>query len=102
MKIAEKVLRSLLMIYNTNISTLEDREDLNKLTMEELYGILIAYEMRIGQENSQKKEEIFKASKATNKSKTKIQSEDSDDEETLIVKNIKKGTCKYKWKLPLK
>ena len=43
------------MIYNPKISTLEDTEDLNKLTMEELYGILIAYEMRIGKDDSQKK-----------------------------------------------
>ena len=54
-EIVEKVLGSLPMIYNPKISTLEDIEDLEKLTMEELYGILIAYEMRIGQDNSQKK-----------------------------------------------
>ena len=41
--------------------------------------------MRIGHDNSQKKEATFKASKAAKKSKTKIQSEDSDDEEALIV-----------------
>ena len=89
------------MIYNPKISTLEDREDLDKLTMEELYGILIAYEMRIGKNNSQKKEEYFKAYKVAKKSKTKTQSEDSDDEEVLIVKNIKKGIGKYNGKLPL-
>ena len=70
--------------------------------MEELYGILIAYEMRIGQDNSQKKEAAFKASKVVKKSKTKIQSEDSDDEEALLVKNLKRGVGKYKGKLPLK
>ena len=88
-EIVEKLLRSLSMIYNPNISTLEDREDLDKLTMEELYGILVAYEMRIGKDNSQKKEAYFKASKVAKKSKTKSQSEDSDDEEALLVKNLK-------------
>ena len=68
------------MIYNPKISTLEDREDLEKLTMEELYGILLAYEMRIGKDNSQKKEADFKSSKVAKKSKTKIQSKDFDDE----------------------
>ena len=58
--------------------------------------------MRIGQDNSQKKEETFKASKVAKKSKTNIQLEDFDDEEALLVKNIKKGTGKYKGKLPLK
>ena len=71
------------MIYNPEISSLEDREDIDKLIMGELYGILIAYEMRIGQDNSQKKEATFKASKVSNKSETTIQSKDFDDEETL-------------------
>ena len=90
------------MIYNWKISTLDDREYLDKLTMEELYGILIAYEMRIGQDDSQKKEASLKASKVAKKSKTKIQSEDFDDEEALLVKNLKRGTGKYKGKLSLK
>ena len=85
-EIVEKVLRSLPMVYNPNISTLEDRENIDKLTMEELYGILIAYNIRIGKDNSQTKEEDFKASKVAKKSKTKIQSEDFDDEEALLVK----------------
>ena len=51
------------MIYNPKISTQEDREDIDKLTMEELYGILIAYEMRIGKDDSQKMEASLKASK---------------------------------------
>ena len=58
------------MIYYPKISTLEDRENLDKLTMEELYGILIAYEMRVGKDISQKKEETFKASKVAKKSNT--------------------------------
>ena len=62
------------MVYNPKISTLEDRENLNKLTMNELYGMLIAYEMSIGQYNSQKKEATFKESKITKKSKTNIKS----------------------------
>ena len=41
--------------------------------MNELYGILIDYEMRIGKNKSQKKETNFKASMVANKSKTKIQ-----------------------------
>ena len=48
--------------------------------MEELYGILIVYEMRIGKDNTKNKEETFKASKVAKKSKTKIQLEDFDDD----------------------
>ena len=41
--------------------------------MEELYGILIAYEIRFGKYSSQKKEVDFKASKVPKISKAKIQ-----------------------------
>ena len=54
-EIVEKVLRSIPMIYKPKISTLDDREFHDKLTMEELYGIIIAYEIRIGKDDSQKK-----------------------------------------------
>ena len=58
-EIIDKVLRTLPMVYNHKVSTLEDREDINKLTLDELYGILIAYELRIGRENHSKEETTF-------------------------------------------
>jgi len=48
--IFQNILRSLAMRYDAKISTLEDRPDLDKLIVDKLYGILIAYEMTIGQE----------------------------------------------------
>ena len=39
------------MRYDAKVSTLEDQKNLDKHTMDELYGIVIAYEMRTGQEN---------------------------------------------------
>ena len=36
------------MAYNPKVSTLEDRQDTEKITLDELYGILTAYELRIG------------------------------------------------------
>ena len=36
-EIIDKVLRTLPMIYNPKVSTLEDMEDINKLTLDELY-----------------------------------------------------------------
>ena len=47
-EIVDKVLRALPMIYNPKVSTLEDSDDINKLTLDVIYGILIAYELRIG------------------------------------------------------
>jgi hypothetical protein len=44
--IVQKVLRSLPMRFNPKISTLEERLDLNSISMDELHGIFTAYEMR--------------------------------------------------------
>ena len=44
--IVQNILRSLPMRYDANISTIEGRLDLDKITVDELHRILIAYEMR--------------------------------------------------------
>ena len=62
-EIVDKVLRTFPMVYNPKVSTLEDREDIDKLTFDELYGILIAYELRIGRENHSKEETTLKYSR---------------------------------------
>ena len=49
------------MTYNPKVSTLEDRDKPDELTIDELYGILTAYELRSGHEKLPKEEEAFKA-----------------------------------------
>jgi len=44
----EKVLRSLFPRFESKVSTIEEKENLRNLTMSQLHGILIAYEMRKG------------------------------------------------------
>ena len=44
--IVQKVLRSLPMRFKPKISALEERSDLNSISMDELHGIFTAYEMR--------------------------------------------------------
>ena len=44
--IVQKVLRSLPMRFDPKISSLEEREDLESISMDELHGIFIEYEMR--------------------------------------------------------
>jgi hypothetical protein len=94
------------MVYNPKVSTLEDKEDINKLTLDELYGILIAYELRIGRENHSNKETTFKVLKKTEDQKSKLQSssqeESYDEEESNFIKKLQKGLGKYKGKLPFK
>ena len=83
------------MKYDSNVSTLEERDDLKLMTIDEIHGICTSYEMRMGQNDSSKKEAVFKVS-------SKNQSENLDDEESHFVSKLKKGTRKYKGKLPLK
>jgi hypothetical protein len=44
--IIQNMLRSLPLIFDAKVSTIEEMKDIDSLTMGELHGILIAYEMR--------------------------------------------------------
>jgi hypothetical protein len=44
--IVKKVLRSLLLIFDAKVFSIEEMKDMEKPTMDELHGILTAYEMR--------------------------------------------------------
>jgi hypothetical protein len=61
--IVQKVLRSLPMRFDPKISSLEERVDLDSISMDELHGIFTAYEMRTEQKNPDIKETTFKAPK---------------------------------------
>ena len=45
-EVVSKVLRTFPMKYDSKVSTLEERDDLKKLTVDELHRILTAYEIR--------------------------------------------------------
>jgi hypothetical protein len=47
--IVQKILRSLPMRFNPKISALEERSDMDSISMDELHGIFTAYEMRTEQ-----------------------------------------------------
>ena len=65
--IVQNVLISLPMRFDPKISTLEERADLDSISMDELHGIFTAYEMRTEHENPNIKEGYFKGSKSSNK-----------------------------------
>jgi hypothetical protein len=67
--IVQKILRSLPMIFNPKISSLEERSDLESRSMDEMHGIFIAYEIRTEQENPNVKEASFKNPKDQRKRK---------------------------------
>ena len=49
--LVEKILRKLPMKYDPKVSTLEDQQKLEDITLDELHGILTAYELRLGIDN---------------------------------------------------
>ena len=61
--IVKNVLRSLPLIFDAKVCSLEEKKHLNKMTMDQLQGILMAYEMRIEKERPSRKEASFKVSK---------------------------------------
>jgi hypothetical protein len=95
-ELVEKIL-TLPIIYNPKVSSLEDRENLDKITMDVLYGILIAYELILGHENHSQGEVAFKVLKKTKNQKKKLQSshdKESDVEEANFIKKLQKGSGK--------
>lgn len=65
--IVQKVQRSLPMIFDAKISTLEEISYINSISVDELHGIFTSYEMRTEKENLDIKEEAFKTSKRSKK-----------------------------------
>jgi hypothetical protein len=65
--IVKNILRSLPMRYDAKISTIEDRHDLDTLTVDELRGIFIACVMRTGNDKPGKYETTFKSYKSNKK-----------------------------------
>lgn len=91
-----KVIRTLLPKFETKVSTLEEKKIFSTMTLDNLQGILTAYEMRIGSNFSTSKETTFRVEK---KEELDSESKLSDAIEALLVRNLKN---KYKGKLPFK
>ena len=74
-------------------------KDLDTLTIDELHGILSAYEMRTKKENPSKREATFRASKKM-KNKEHKSSDfsrfESDEDEANFVRKLKNESVKYK------
>ena len=93
------------MKYDSKISTLEEQDDLDLMTMDQLHGILTAYEMRMGQNNTSKGEAAFKVTKKIKNQKQNTHTdhnEEHDVEEANFIKTLHKGSRKDKGKLPFK
>jgi hypothetical protein len=76
------------------VSSIEELNDLRTLEFDQLLGTLTAYEMRIVKDKPSSREASFKADKN--------EDYDPDEIEEKIVKRLKKGSSKYKGKMPFK
>ena len=91
--LVHKILRYLPERFNPKVSAIEEFIDLKTLPVDQILGILIAYEMRIGKEKSTTREESFKAYNNTNS--------EMDVAKETFVRRMKIGSGKYKGKIPL-
>eukprot|EP00253_Pinus_taeda_P001867 PITA_01867 len=97
--VVEKVLRSLSPRFESKVSAIEEKENLENLKMSQLHGILTAYEMRKGGP-SDRREAAFKASGKGDYYESGHISE--EEEESNFVKNLQRGTGRFRAKLPFK
>jgi hypothetical protein len=80
--LVHKILRSLPDRFNSKVSAIEEIADLKTLTLYQLLGTLIAYEMSISKGKSTTREASFKVEKNTDS--------DIDDIEANFVRRLRK------------
>ena len=101
----DKVLRTFPIRFDVRVSYLKERKDLDTITMDELHGILTAYEMRAKIDQSRNKEVSFKDSKKIRKDKHTSRTDCSDESNgdgANFIKMLTRGSSKHKGKLPYK
>ena len=67
--IMNKVLRTFPKTFDPKVSSLEERKDLDSITLDKMHGIVTTYEMRIEINQSPKREPTFEYSKKIRKDK---------------------------------
>jgi len=97
--VVEKVLRSLSPRFESKVSAIEEKENLQNLKMSQLHGILTAYEMRKGGP-SDRREAAFEASCKGEYYESGHVSE--EEEESNFVINPQRGTGRFRGKLHFK
>eukprot|EP00253_Pinus_taeda_P003399 PITA_03399 len=97
--VVEKVLRSLSSKFESKVSSIEEKQNLQSITMKQLHRILTTFKMRKG-DPSDMREATFKASgrEELNESGLILEGE----EESNFVKNLQWDSRRFKGKLPFK
>eukprot|EP00253_Pinus_taeda_P022515 PITA_22515 len=93
--LVEKVLRSLSAKFDSKVSAIEEKEDLQKIIMMQLHRILTAYEMR-KEGPSDMREVAFEVSV------NELGYISEGEDEVNFVKNLERGSGRFKGKLAFK
>ena len=100
--IVEKILRSLSSKFESKVSSIEENQYLQSVTIVQVHGILTAFEMRKGG-SSEIRESSFKASaKGKEKEDLKESGYISEEEEVNFVKKLQWDSGRFRGKLPFK
>eukprot|EP00253_Pinus_taeda_P003309 PITA_03309 len=97
--VVEKILRSLSPRFESKVSAIEEKENLQNLKMSQLHGILTAYEMRKGGPSDRREASLKASGKGDYYESGHISEE---QEESNFVKNLQRGTGRFRGKLPFK
>eukprot|EP00253_Pinus_taeda_P007936 PITA_07936 len=99
--LVEKVLRSLSVKFESKVSAIKGKQDLQTITMTQLHKILTAFEMRKGGP-SDMREAAFKASAKGKEELNESGHISEDEEEANFVKKLQQGSGRFRGKLPFK
>lgn len=99
--LVEKVLRSLSAKFESNVSTIEEKQDLQTITMTRLHRILTAFEMRKGGP-SDMREAAFKASAKGKEELNESGHISEEEDEVNFFKKLQQGSERFRGKLPFK
>jgi len=98
--IVQKILRSLPYKFNPKVSAIKETTNIKTLNRDQLCGSLTTYEMRIPKGKEISRDVTFKVDKPIEENECSCSG--SNEEEAKYVRRLKKGTGKYKRKIPFK
>eukprot|EP00253_Pinus_taeda_P032109 PITA_32109 len=102
-RLVEKILRSLSSKFESKVSAIEEKQDLQTITVTELHRILTAFEMRKGGPSNMR-EAAFKASASRKEKEEHNESRHISEEEDEVnfVKKLQRGSERFRGKLLFK
>eukprot|EP00253_Pinus_taeda_P003434 PITA_03434 len=99
--LVEKVLRSLSAKFESKVSAIEEKQDLQTITMKQLHGILTAFEMR-KRGPSDMREAAFKDLEKGKEELNESGHISEEEDEVNFVKRLQRGSRRFRGKVPFK